>query len=179
MNDANLVWIDLEMSGLDPRQDKILEVACMITNWNLESQVEPMSLVVNHPISLLEDMDDWNQQHHKGSGLWEKVINSTFQNPDVEKQVLQYIKQAVPVAGEAILAGNSLHMDRMFLTLQMPNIVAHLHHRVIDVSTVKELSLHWYPDIPEYEKNDTHNALDDVFESIEELKYYRSKVFLA
>lgn len=174
-NDA-IVWIDLEMSGLNPLQDKILEIATIITDSNLSVIAEGPELTINQPESLFATMDDWNQEHHTKSGLWEKVINSKISLEEAESQTLAFIKKHCSERS-APLAGNSIWQDRRFLSIHMVNLNEFLHYRIIDVSSIKELTKRWYPDKEYKNKKGAHRALDDIKESIEELHYYKANVF--
>lgn len=173
-----MVWIDLEMTGLDPERNRIIEAAVLITNGNLEILAEGPSLVIHQPEEVLAEMDDWNQRHHKASGLLPRVRESTLSESEAEAQLLEFIKQHVPER-EAPLAGNSVHQDRRFLAKQMPAFEAYLHYRIVDVSSVKELVARWYPDAYAGRpgKRGSHRALDDIRESIQELAYYRKSAF--
>ena len=177
-DDSLLVWMDLEMTGLDPERDRILEIAALITDAQLQVVAEGPNLVVHQPDELLAAMDEWNTQHHGESGLTERVRSSTVSERDAEEAVLAFLAehcapQTVP------LAGNSVHQDRRFLRRYMPTVDAFLHYRIVDVSTVKELGRRWYPEAyaRRPQKNATHRALDDIQESIAELRYYREAFF--
>ena len=175
-----LVWIDLEMSGLNLKTEHILEIACIITDADLNIIAESPNLIINHPQSLMDSMNDWCKKTHTESGLISSVLNSTVSMKDAETQILAFIKEHIPQEKIAILAGNSIHVDKQFLLKDMPLIVEHLHYRLLDVSTVKELCSRWYPE--EFNaaaaKACTHRALDDIKESIAELQYYRSAIFI-
>lgn len=174
-----MVWMDLEMSGLDPARERILEIATLVTDKNLEIIAEGPELVVHQADELLAAMDPWNTKHHGGSGLVDRVKASTTTEAEAEAQTLAFLQEHVG-EGKAPLAGNSVHQDRVFLAAYMPKLHAHLHYRNIDVTSVKELTRRWYP--TEYDarprKKSAHRALDDIRESIEELRYYREAVFL-
>lgn len=176
-SDDHMVWIDLEMTGLDISRDRIIEIATLITDPDLQVVAEGPELVVHQPESLLAQMDEWNQQHHKASGLVDRVRQSTTSEADAEAQTLSFLQAHIPKG--APLAGNSVHMDRLFLSHQMPSIVDYLHYRIVDVSTVKELVRRWYPQ--HFDKRPTkkgnHRALDDIRESVEELRFYRRTAF--
>ncbi|XP_046377072.2 oligoribonuclease, mitochondrial-like [Haliotis rufescens] len=173
-----ILWIDLEMTGLNVKTDQILEIACLVTDAQLNIVAEGPSLVIHHPDSALDAMDDWCTQHHGKSGLTEAVKKSKITLPNAEEEVLQFATTHT-LPGVCPLGGNSVHADKVFLTKYMPRLANHLHYRIIDVSTVKELCRRWYPE--KYEaaprKKLCHRALDDIKESIEELKYYRSTIF--
>ena len=173
--EKNLVWMDLEMSGLDPSRDVVLEVSVVITNENLDILEEGRDYIVYQDEGVFLRMDDWNQNQHTKSGLWSKVRESKLSIREVEHQVLDYIKQYTK-KGKAILCGNSIWQDRRFIRKYMPELDSYLHYRMIDVSTVKELVKRWYGFEFEKSKNN-HRALEDILQSIEELKSYRQKFF--
>lgn len=175
----NLVWIDLEMTGLDVKKDVILEIACIITDGNLNLIAEGPSLVVHQSEDLLAAMDAWPKNQHTQSGLIERVRASSITIDQAEEQIVSFIKKYCSPS-TAVLAGNSVWQDRIFLHAYMPRILAYLHYRIIDVTSVKELVAHWYPDDPhvKFEKRDTHRALQDIQESIAELKHFRKYFFV-
>lgn len=174
----NLVWMDLEMTGLDPARDRILEVATLITDSDLNIVAEGPHLYVNQPDELLAGMDEWNTTHHTASGLVDLVRSEGVSEQDAESQTLAFLEAHVP-AGGSPLCGNSIAQDRRFLVRYMPDLEAYLHYRNLDVSTIKELAMRWRPDIAaSVQKASTHRALDDIKESIEELKHYREKFFI-
>lgn len=169
----NLVWIDMEMTGLVPEKDRIIEVAIVVTNANLETVAEAPVLVVHQPDSVLDAMDSWNKGTHGKSGLIDKVKASKFSDADVEKQMLEFLKQHVP-AKTSPMCGNSICQDRRFLANWMPQLEAYFHYRNLDVSTLKELAKRWRPALlGGLTKHGKHEALADIYESIDELKYYR------
>lgn len=172
-----LIWIDLEMSGLDPEKERILEVATVVTNAALDIIATGETLVVHQSDSLLDAMDEWNTRTHGESKLIDKVKCSTQDEAAVEEAVLAFIKQHVG-EGQSPLCGNSIGHDRRFIAKYMPLLDAYLHYRNIDVSSVKELVRRWYPTLPPFEKQNDHTALKDIRESIGELKYYREKIFV-
>lgn len=173
-----LVWMDLEMTGLDPEDNVIIEIATIITDDNLNIVAEGPVIAVHQPDSELDKMDDWNVNTHGNSGLVERVKNSTVSMADAEKQTIDFIAQYVK-KGHSPLCGNSIHQDRRFLVKQMPLLEEYVHYRNIDVSTLKELAKRWKPSIlPGFKKSGSHKALDDILESIAEMKYYREH-FLA
>jgi len=175
--DAYLVWADLEMSGLDPDHCTILEIATIITDGDLRVVAEGPVLAIHQPDSVLDAMDDWNREHHAGSGLTARVRASTHSLADAERETLAFVRQYCTERSSP-LCGNSIHQDRRFLAHYMPRLDAYLHYRNIDVSTVKELVSRWYPGGPQApEKKHAHLALDDIRESIEELRFYRQHVF--
>jgi len=172
----HLVWMDLEMTGLDPEQDTIIEIATIITDNNMNILDEGPSLAIHQPDHLLDGMDEWNTKHHGASGLTARVKKSELNMRDAECETLAFIKQYVP-AGISPLCGNSVHQDRRFLVPYMPELEAYLHYRNIDVSTIKELSRRWYPKMRAPRKEGAHLALTDIRESIEELCWYRQHLF--
>ncbi len=171
-----LLWIDLEMSGLDPEINTILEIATVITDSNLEIISEGPVRAVYQPDEVLDTMDDWNKKHHGDSGLIERVRQSPCSISDAESAVLSFIKQYFPPKTSP-LCGNSVWQDRRFLIKYMPTLEEYLHYRIIDVSSIKELYRRWYPSLQEFRKANTHTALKDIHESIEELRYYRNTIF--
>lgn len=173
-----LVWMDLEMSGLDPRRDRVLEVACLVTDGDLRILAEGPEFVVHQSDEVLAGMDDWNQEHHGASGLTERVRRSNHREHDVEDALLEFLSEwCAPRV--APLAGNSIHQDRAFLREHLPRLEAHLHYRNVDVSTVKELVRRWQPEIfaEVPPKTGQHRALADIKESIAELAFYRERAF--
>jgi oligoribonuclease len=173
----NLVWMDLEMTGLDPEVERILEVATIITDSALNIIAEGPVLCVAQPESLLAAMDEWNTSHHTASGLVERVRREGISEAEAEAQTLAFIQQHVE-PGKSPLCGNSIAQDRRFLVKYMPVLEAHLHYRNIDVSTVKELAVRWRPDVYQMiKKQGAHRAVDDIRESISELQAYRKHFF--
>jgi oligoribonuclease len=177
-HDDYLVWMDLEMTGLDPQVDTILEIATVITDGQLEVVAEGPNIVVHQPDEVLDAMNDWCKEHHGASGLSDRVRASLVSLADAEAQTLDFIQQYVP-EGKSPLCGNSIHQDRRFLVTYMAKLEGYLHYRNIDVSTVKELARRWYPDLSAPEKKGEHLSLADVLESIEELRFYRKAIFLS
>ncbi len=173
---TNLVWMDLEMTGLDPDKDTILEIATLITDKELNILAEGPCLAIHHPQDVLDGMDAWCAEHHGASGLSARVQASTIRLTEAEQQTLAFIRSFIP-KGASPLCGNSIHQDRRFLMRHMPQLEAYLHYRNIDVSTIKELVRRWYPDIQLPEKKGAHLALEDIRESIDELRFYRRHVF--
>lgn len=172
-----MVWIDLEMSGLDPEKESIIEIATLITNGELDIIAEGPNLVIHQPPRLLKAMDAWNQKQHAKSGLIELVKNSKITLKKAEKLTLDFIKQYC-FPKKASLCGNAVYHDRRFIIKYMPKLDAFLHYRMVDVTTLKILVEQWYPknkEIPK--KKDSHRALDDIRESIEELRFYRENYF--
>jgi oligoribonuclease len=171
--------MDLEMTGLEPDRHAIVEIATLVTDDDLQVVAEGPDLVVHQPAEVLAGMDDVVRKMHTKSGLLAAIESSTMSLADAGAATLDFIKQHVPEPGTVPLAGNSIGMDRRFLVAQLPEIERYLHYRSVDVSTVKELCRRWYPDVlaKAPEKAGGHRALDDVRESVEELRYYRSTVF--
>jgi oligoribonuclease len=172
--DANhLVWLDMEMSGLDPDRDRILEVAVVVTDAQLNTVAEAPVLVVHQPDAVLEAMDNWNKSTHGKSGLSDKVRASALAEAAVEAQMIEFVSRYVP-ARTSPICGNSICQDRRFLARWMPKFEAWFHYRNLDVSTLKELCRRWQPEIAKgFTKGNKHEALADIHESIAELKYYR------
>ncbi|KAG2153305.1 ribonuclease H-like domain-containing protein [Suillus clintonianus] len=180
-NSGPMVWIDCEMTGLDPRKDKILEIAVLITNGNLELVDERgIRFVIRTDKAVLNSMDEWCRNQHGKSGLTQACIISPHTKEYVAKAVLEYIKKWVPQQRTAVLAGNSVHADRSFLVQEMPEVIEWLHYRIVDVSSIKELCRRWYPDnqAPKDPLAGKHRALDDIMDSIEELSWYRQNIFV-
>ncbi|MCY3803607.1 MAG: oligoribonuclease [Gammaproteobacteria bacterium] len=173
MRSGNLVWIDLEMTGLDPFTDRIIEIAAVVTNKDLEELAVGPALAIHQEPSVLQAMDDWNTKQHAKSGLTERVRNSEVSEEQAEQAVLNFIRQHVP-SNESPMCGNSICQDRRFLARFMPELERYFHYRNLDVSTLKELAQRWYPKEKGFEKESKHLALDDIRGSIEELRYYRS-----
>jgi oligoribonuclease len=178
MGTAKLVWMDLEMTGLDPERERIIEIATIVTDGELNVLAEGPELVLHQPESVLEAMDEWNRKHHGDSGLVDRVRASTIADAEAEARILAFVAEHAGPR-EAPLAGNSIHQDRRFIARYMPALDAYLHYRMVDVSTVKELVARWYPEIyaKRPHKHASHRALEDIRESIEELRYYRAAAF--
>jgi len=174
---SNLIWMDLEMTGLDPEQDTILEIATIVTDGALNIVAEGPDLVIHQPDSVLKAMDSWCQEHHHASGLTDSVRQSKISLAEAEQETLNFI-HGYTQPGTAPLCGNSIHQDRRFLTRYMPAIDQWLHYRMVDVSTVKELVARWYGENIVVKKAEGHRAMDDIQESIAELKHYREQVFI-
>lgn len=173
----NLVWMDLEMTGLDPEKERIIEIATIITDSSLAILAEGPVIYVKQDQSLLDSMDEWNTEHHTASGLVELVKTQGVSEAEAEAETLAFIKPYVEV-GQAPLCGNSIGQDRRFLVKYMPQLEGHLHYRNLDVSTIKELAARWRPDVAEgVKKQGAHRAVDDVRESIDELRFYRDNFF--
>jgi len=174
-----IVWMDMEMTGLDPETERILEVAVLVTDQELNVVAEGPNLVVHQPEAVLSAMDAWNTTHHGESGLLTRVRESTVDEAQASGALLDFLGEHTQKK-KAPLAGNSIHQDRRFVARYLPEVEDWLHYRNIDVSTIKELARRWYPqqygDRPP--KKGSHRAMDDLLESIAELKYYRESVFL-
>lgn len=172
----NLIWIDIEMSGLEPETDRILELAILITDSQLNLVAEGPVLVVHQPPAVLDRMDDWNKAAHGKSGLIDRVKASTLSEAEVENQLLDFVSQHVPRKISPI-CGNSVHQDRRFLVKYMPKLEDYFLYRNLDVSTLKELVRRWKPEVlAGLTKHGKHEALADIHESIAELRYYREHV---
>ena len=173
MNQENLIWIDLEMTGLDTFNDVIIEIPTVATDKDLSVLAEGRVIAIHQPEATLAKMDDWNQTQHGGSGLIKRVQASTLSEADAEQATLASLKQYVP-AGASPMCGNSICQDRRFLARQMPELERFFHYRNLDVSTLKELANRWKPGLAAgFKKESQHLALADVHDSIDELKYYR------
>ncbi|MDF1584083.1 MAG: oligoribonuclease [Methyloprofundus sp.] len=172
-NVENLIWIDLEMTGLDPDNDLIIEIATVVTDKYLNVLATGPVLAVHQSDTALAAMDNWNQEHHGQSGLIDRVKASAVNDAQAEQQTIEFLKQWVP-AGASPMCGNSIGQDRRFLYRRMGQLEAFFHYRNVDVSTIKELAARWAPEVKAtFKKKETHQALEDVIESIEELKHYR------
>lgn len=172
----NLIWIDLEMTGLDTQHDAIIEIATIITNSQLEILAEGPVVAIHQPDSVLDGMDEWNTSQHTHSGLTERVRASQYDTRQAQQLTLDFVRQYVPENCSPI-CGNSICQDRRFLYRLMPELERHFHYRNLDVSTIKELYKRWLPQRPQFEKESTHLALDDVHDSISELRFYREHFF--
>jgi oligoribonuclease len=173
-----LVWVDMEMSGLLPETDRILEIAMIVTDGDLNIVAEGPVLVVHQEDAVLDRMDAWNKGTHGKSGLIDKVKASTLTEADVEAACLAFLKQHVK-SSISPMCGNTIHQDRRFMNRYMPKLEAYFHYRNIDVSTIKELCKRWQPEIAKgFSKQQAHTALADIIESVEELRYYREKLFI-
>jgi len=174
----NLIWIDLEMSGLDPEKHVILEIAAIVTNGNLDIIAEGPNIVIHHPSQALSTIEEWSKTHHESSGLLDKVKRSPYNCRKAEDKTLEFLHR-YSKKGESPLCGNSIWQDRRFLSRYMPSSLnTFFHYRNVDVSTVKELVKRWYPALAKVKKRKDHLALSDIKESIEELKFYRRNIFL-
>lgn len=172
-NEFNLVWVDMEMTGLDPDSDRIIEVAVVVTDPNLNILAEGPALAIYQSDETLDKMDAWNKGTHGRSGLIERVKASVVTETDAEEQLIDFLRKYVP-AGKSPMCGNTICQDRRFMVRGMPKLEAFFHYRNLDVSTLKELCRRWKPEIASgFKKHQKHTALADIIESIEELKYYR------
>ena len=172
-NPNNLIWIDLEMSGLDTTQDVIIEIATVVTDSELNTLAEGPVLAIHQSDEILNGMDDWNTKQHGSSGLTERVKNSMVNEAEAERETIAFLRQYVP-AKASPMCGNSICQDRRFLARCMPELEAYFHYRNLDVSSLKELAKRWAPQVFKgFSKQSSHLALDDIRDSIDELKYYR------
>lgn len=173
---GKLVWMDLEMTGLEPDRDTIIEMATLITDGELNVIAEGPEIVIHQDAKLFDGMDDWNREHHTKSGLWAKVVASEISLAQAEQETLAFLKKHLGPR-EAPLAGNSVWQDRRFLARYMRQLEGFLHYRLVDVSTVKELAGRWYPKLRYTKRKGAHRALDDIRESLDEMKFYRQALF--
>jgi oligoribonuclease len=175
-----LVWLDMEMTGLDAERERIIEIATILTDGQLTEIAVGPELVIHQGPEILAAMDDWNKSHHGGSGLIDRVKASTISEADAEAQTIAFINQHVAAKERPVLAGNSIHQDRRFIRRYMPALEKRLHYRMVDVSTIKELGRRWFPQVVAKQpvKKETHRALDDIRESIDELRFYKQHVFI-
>ena len=177
MREKNLVWIDLEMTGLDPARDKILEIATLVTDSNLNVLKEAPTFFISQPNSIIENMDEWNSKHHSDSGLLDLIRKKGVQEEYAEARVIESIAPYIN-PGVSPLCGNSIWQDRRFLERYMPELNKVFHYRNVDVSSIKELVRRWFPEVAiKLKKNEAHRALEDIKESIMELRYYRDNCF--
>ncbi len=174
--EQRMVWIDLEMTGLDIEKESIIEIATIITDSELNILAQGPNLAIKVSEELIEGMDEWNTTHHHQSGLVDRIRTVGVSIEEAQQQTIEFLQQWVN-PNSAPLCGNSVWNDRRFLDKEMPLVADYLHYRMIDVSTVKELAKRWYPEVDKYPKKLSHLALDDIIESIEELQYFRNKVF--
>ena len=178
MNNDRLIWIDLEMTGLKPEEDVIIEIATVVTDNDLNVISDGPVFAIWQPETALARMDDWNQRQHGGSGLLRRVRDSRIDTAEAERRTLEFLAALVP-AGRSPMCGNSICQDRRFLARYMPQLERHFHYRNLDVSTLKELSHRWMPGVgPGFVKQGSHLARDDIYESIGELRYYRQHLFV-
>jgi len=172
-SESRLIWIDLEMTGLDTRRDSILEIATVVTDSNLEVLAEGPVFAIGHDQAVLEAMDEWNRNQHGKSGLWQRVLEEGVSMEAAEERTLAFLREWIP-AGVSPMCGNSICQDRRFLHRQMPALEAYFHYRNLDVSTLKELARRWAPEVlANVSKKAAHTALSDVHDSIAELRHYR------
>jgi oligoribonuclease len=172
-NKTRLIWIDLEMTGLDTVNDSILEIATIVTDGELNILAKGPVCAIRHDDSFLKAMDDWNRAHHTDSGLWQRVVFSRYSMEDAESATIQFLKEWV-TKGASPMCGNSICQDRRFMHRLMPELESWFHYRNLDVSTIKLLANEWLPaELQEFEKENRHEALADIMESIDELRYFR------
>ncbi len=172
-DEANLIWVDMEMTGLDPDSDRVIEIATIVTDGDLNTLAEGPVLAIHQSDDALAGMDEWNTTHHGNSGLTERVRASTIDEADAARQTLAFLERWVP-AGASPMCGNSICQDRRFMARHMAELERYFHYRNLDVSTLKILAQRWRPDIAAgLKKNAVHLALDDIRDSIDELRYYR------
>ncbi|XP_044251609.2 probable oligoribonuclease [Drosophila takahashii] len=176
--DTDIVWMDLEMTGLDIEKDKILEVSCIITDKDLNVKSEGPCFAINHPQEVYDTMNEWCMKHHYESGLVDRCQRSDIKPDQASDLLLTYLKENIP-RRVCPLAGNSVYMDRLFIRRFMPSVDEYLHYRIVDVSTIKELARRWRPELAKAapKKSFAHRSLDDILESISELKYYKANFF--
>ncbi|MDX1606389.1 MAG: oligoribonuclease [Candidatus Competibacterales bacterium] len=177
MSPDNLIWIDLEMTGLDPQNDHIIEIATIVTDSQLNLVAEGPVLAIHQSDEILAGMDEWNTRHHGRSGLLERVRDSSVSEHGAEQRTLTFLARHVP-AGVSPMCGNSICQDRRFLSRCMPELEAYFHYRNLDVSTLKELASRWYPRLAKFSKSSAHLAQDDIRASIDELRYYRARLLV-
>ncbi len=172
----NLVWVDLEMTGLEPQTDRIIEIATIVTDAELNIIAEGPVMAIYQSDEVINAMDEWNTQHHGNSGLIERIKNSQIDEVEAGRKTIEFLQQYI-AKGVSPMCGNSICQDRRFMANSMIELEEWFHYRNLDVSTLKELAKRWYPDVMKcFEKKGTHQALDDIRESIEELRYYRSHI---
>lgn len=175
----NLIWVDLEMTGLDPQRDQVIEIATLVTDGELNILAEGPVLAIHQTDEIIDAMDEWNTTHHGQSGLIQRVKESTLTEADAAQQSIAFLKRYVG-KGVSPMCGNSICQDRRFMVRCMPELEAYFHYRNLDVSTLKELARRWYPEkFKEFKKKSTHQALDDIRESLDELRFYRRTIMQA
>ena len=174
VDENNLIWIDLEMTGLEPQQDQIIEIATVVTDANLNILAQGPVIAIHQPPEIMNSMDEWNTSHHSDSGLTRRVRESNSSTIEAEQETLDFLRGYV-MPGKSPMCGNSICQDRRFMARLMPQLEAFFHYRNLDVSTLKELARLWKPDVASgFVKKGAHLALEDILESIEELNYYRA-----
>ncbi|MEY2908702.1 MAG: hypothetical protein RLZZ602_1225 [Pseudomonadota bacterium] len=171
-NPQNLVWVDLEMTGLIPERDRVIEIATIVTDTHLNELAQGPVIAIHQPDEVLDAMDEWNTRHHNASGLVDRVRASEYDAQRAAEETVAFLQEWVP-AGQSPMCGNSICQDRRFMARHMPTLEAFFHYRNLDVSTVKILAQRWRQDLPGLQKKTAHLALDDIRESIEEMQYYR------
>ena len=177
-NPQNLIWIDLEMTGLNPDTDVIIEMATIVTDSNLNTLAEGPVIAIHHSDAVLATMDEWNTRTHGNSGLTQRVRDSRISMAEAEAETIAFLEKWVP-KGKSPICGNSICQDRRFLAKRMPTLEAYFHYRNLDVSTLKELAMRWHPELLKgFSKKAAHLALDDIRESIDELKFYRENFLI-
>jgi oligoribonuclease len=175
----NLIWIDLEMTGLEPKRDRIIEIAVLVTDKNLNKIDDGIEIIIHQNKKIIDKMDQWNTDQHGKSGLTEKVLQSKISVRKAEQMVIDYISQYVPFK-KSPMCGSSVYQDRRFLFRYMQKLEDYFHYRTLDVSTIKILAKKWFPDIAkQWRKNTEHRALSDINDSVEELKFYREHLFFS
>lgn len=177
-DEFNLIWIDLEMTGLDTDADTIIEIATLVTDKDLKVLAEGPAIAIHQPDARLDAMDDWNRRQHRQSGLVDRIRASNYRLCDAEIETLQFLRQWVE-PGKSPMCGNSICQDRRFLAREMPELEMFFHYRNLDVSTVKEIARRWRPELLKgFHKKASHLAMDDIHDSIAELRYYRESFFV-
>lgn len=176
VSDSNLIWVDMEMTGLEPDQDVVIEIATIVTDSELNTLAEGPVIAIHQSDTILAGMDEWNTTHHTASGLVDRVRASTTSEQAASLETIAFLEQWVP-AGKSPMCGNTICQDRRFMARHMPTLEAYFHYRNLDVSTLKILAQRWAPEVADgFSKKGAHLALDDIRESIEELRYYREKM---
>lgn len=176
VSDSNLIWVDMEMTGLEPDQDVVIEIATIVTDSELNTLAEGPVIAIHQSDAILAGMDEWNTTHHTASGLVGRVRASTTDEQAASLETIAFLEQWVP-AGKSPMCGNTICQDRRFMARHMPTLEAYFHYRNLDVSTLKILAQRWAPEVADgFSKKGAHLALDDIRESIEELRYYREKM---